>query len=49
MKAIATDKVVTGQFVTLRRRSWRERLLSWPWRPCIAIAAIPLNDQSSER
>ena len=38
---IADRELRAGQAFRLRRRSWTERLLSWPWRPWIALAAEP--------
>ncbi len=43
MRAIATEPVSFGKFVTLRKRGWLERLFSWPWRPWVVMAATPLQ------
>lgn len=42
-KAVYADSlIVAGDLITFRRRSWCERLLSWPWKPWRAIAAKSL-------
>lgn len=39
-KMIAQKPVEAGQIVAVRRRTWSERWLSWPWRPWTKRAAI---------
>lgn len=36
---VAGDEVRVGDLVRLERRTWRERLLSWPWRPWVGERA----------
>lgn len=38
---VAGAEVKSGDFVVYVRRTWRERLLSWPWRPWIASKVVP--------
>lgn len=44
----AYGKLKVGQPIRFRKRSWAERLLSWPWRPWIALAAEPCAMQFVE-
>lgn len=39
MKVYADEPIEAGWPVILRRRSWVERLFSWPWKPWLAVAA----------
>ncbi len=36
---IAGEEVRVGDLIRVEKRSWRERLLTWPWRPWIAERA----------
>jgi hypothetical protein len=40
--AVAFHVLNFGEPVMLRDRTWKERFLSWPWRPWITKTATPL-------
>jgi hypothetical protein len=39
-RILESDLLTTAGFYELRR-TWRERLLSWPWRPLVAKIKVP--------
>lgn len=47
-KAYADGPVYAGQLVSIRHRSWVERLFSWPWKPwlTVAVRSIPTAEQA---
>ena len=44
----AMANLEVGDPVTTYRRSWRERLLSWPWRPWLAVGVRYANEGKGE-
>lgn len=43
--ARSDDEIVFGEIVKTSRRTWRDRLLSWPWRPWISHIATRVVGQ----
>lgn len=48
-RMVAGTAVNAGEPVTTRRRSWRERLLSRPWRPWIKRTAARIDLEETYR
>lgn len=41
----ATGNIEIGQGVIVTKRTWKERLFSWPWKPWLKQKAIPINSE----
>jgi hypothetical protein len=41
--AVAKGDIRLGDAVSLRKRTWVERWLSWPWKPWVATQVVPFE------